>query len=94
MDFQRELSGSQALLISYVGARGDHLGLGGSNDTPVNINQLDPKYLALGAALNQTVAEPVLRQPERRPVRDAGDAQSRAVAAAVSRSSPTSTPVT
>src|SRR5207247_1679869 len=32
VDLQRELSGNQAILISYVGARGDDLGLGGSND--------------------------------------------------------------
>ena len=33
---------------------------------PVNWNQLDPKYLALGsAALNAAAAEPVPRQPER-----------------------------
>jgi hypothetical protein len=63
VDFQRELSGNQSILISYVGARGDKLGLGGSNDTAVNINQLDPKYLALGAALNQTVANPFFGNP-------------------------------
>jgi len=63
VDFQRELSGNQSILISYVGARGDKLGLGGSNDTAVNINQLDPKYLALGAALNQQVANPFFGNP-------------------------------
>ena len=57
-DFQRELPGAQAITISYVGARGDNLGLGGSNNTGVNINQLDPKYLVLGSALTQTVANP------------------------------------
>jgi hypothetical protein len=57
-DFQRELSGSQSISVSYTGARGDHLGLGGSNDAALNINQLDPKYLALGTALTQQVANP------------------------------------
>ncbi len=33
---------------SYMGARGDDLTLGGSEDIGININQLDPKYLALG----------------------------------------------
>ena len=57
-DFQRELPGNQAITISYIGARGDNLGLGGTSDTGVNINQLDPKYLALGSALTQQVANP------------------------------------
>jgi hypothetical protein len=58
VDLQRELAGSQAIMISYVGSRGDHLGLGGSADTPVNINQLDPKYMALGAALDASLPNP------------------------------------
>jgi hypothetical protein len=57
-DLQRELPGNMAVTFSYIGARGDHLPLGGTVDTPVNINQLDPKYLALGAALSQSVANP------------------------------------
>jgi hypothetical protein len=47
-----------SLTATYMGARSDHLGLGGSNDTPININQLDPKYLALGAALNDLLPNP------------------------------------
>src|SRR5262249_49918758 len=35
-----------------------HLGLGGSGDGLVNINQLDPKYLALGSALQDQVPNP------------------------------------
>jgi hypothetical protein len=58
VDLQRELPGSQAITVSYVGSRGDHLGLGGSADTPVNINQLDPKYMALGAALDAQLPNP------------------------------------
>jgi trimeric autotransporter adhesin len=58
-DLQRELPGAMAVTISYIGARGDHLPLGGTDDTVVNINQLDPKYLALGSAvLNQAVPNP------------------------------------
>ena len=49
--------------IGYIGARTDHLGLGGSNDTAVNINQLDPAYLALGAALNDALPNPFLGNP-------------------------------
>src|SRR5258708_3937218 len=46
-----------------MGARSDHLGIGGSNDTPVNINQLDPKYLALGSALTEQVPNPFFGDP-------------------------------
>jgi len=58
VDVQRELPGGMALTATYMGGRSDHLGIGGSNDTPVNINQLDPKYLALGSALNEQVPNP------------------------------------
>ena len=84
VDLQRELGADLTLTASYVGARSDHLGLGGSNDTPININQLDPAYLALGAALNDPAPEPVPRQPERAAVAvDAGDAAALAAAAAL-----------
>ncbi len=68
VDIQRELPGNQAITVSYLGARGDHLGLGGSNDIPVNINQLDPKYLSLGAALNQQVPNPFFGNPNAGPL--------------------------
>jgi hypothetical protein len=58
VDLQHELPGNQAITVSYVGSRGDHLGLGGTVDVGVNINQLDPKYLSLGSALTQTVPNP------------------------------------
>jgi hypothetical protein len=53
-----------AISFGYVGARGDMLGLGGSSDTPVNINQVDPKYLSLGSALTQQVSNPFFGRPE------------------------------
>src|SRR5439155_6440756 len=58
VDFQRELPGSMALKVSYIGARGSHLGLGGTVDASVNVNQLDPKYMALGSALNAALPNP------------------------------------
>ena len=58
VDVQRQLTSTQSITLSYIGSRGDDLSLGGSNDAAVNINQLDPKYMALGAALNDTVANP------------------------------------
>src|SRR6185312_11741094 len=68
-DIQRELPGSMALTVSYIGARGDHLPLGGTDDTVVNINQLDPRYLALGSTvLNQAVPNPFFGNPAAGPL--------------------------
>src|SRR5262245_45057767 len=59
VDLQRELPGGHtAVSVGYMGARGDHLGLGGSGDALVNINQLDPKFLSLGSALQEQVPNP------------------------------------
>jgi len=58
VDLQRELPGNMSLSLGYVGSRGDHLGYGGTNDVGVNINQLDPKYFALGSQLVQAVPNP------------------------------------
>src|SRR5262249_52950369 len=63
-DVQRELGGGQAVSFTYMGAKGDHLPLGGSDDVAVNLNQLDPKYLAVGqAALTQALPNPFLGNP-------------------------------
>ena len=62
LDWQRELPGQMALAVGYMGSRSERLGLGGTSDSTLNINQLDPDYLSLGTALQQTVREPVLRQ--------------------------------
>ncbi len=58
VDLQRELGGNQSLTLSYIGSKGDSLSLGGSVDAAVNINQLDPKYMALGVALNDSLPNP------------------------------------
>src|SRR5207249_1164221 len=50
VDVQHEFGQSWAMTVSYIGARGDDLSLSGSEDIGININQLDPKYLALGSA--------------------------------------------
>ncbi|HEV2984207.1 MAG TPA: TonB-dependent receptor [Vicinamibacterales bacterium] len=55
LDVQRELRGNMAVSITYMGTRGDNLDNGTAG---VNINQLDPKYLALGTALNAQVPNP------------------------------------
>jgi hypothetical protein len=64
VDFQRELPGGMSVSAGYVGARGDHLGYGGSSDTPININQLDPKYFVLGNQLLQLVNNPFFGVPQ------------------------------
>ena len=64
VDVQRELRANMAFTASYVGARSSHLGLGGSNDIGVDINQIDPKYLALGSAtLDAQLPNPFLGNP-------------------------------
>jgi hypothetical protein len=64
VDVQRELPGSQSFTVGYMGSRSDNIGLGGTADASVDINQLDPKYLALGtAALNQQLPNPFFGNP-------------------------------
>jgi hypothetical protein len=63
VDVSRELRGNMAVGFEYVGATGVDLGLGGSNDGILNINQLDPAYLALGPALLETVPNPFFGLP-------------------------------
>lgn len=63
VDVQRELPGAMALTLTYMGARTDRAGIGGSSDTAVNINQLDPAYLALGSALNDPLPNPFRGNP-------------------------------
>jgi hypothetical protein len=58
-DYERELPGSFALTVGYVGSRSENLNVGGS----VNINQLDPSYLSLGSALQQQVPNPFFGNP-------------------------------
>ena len=83
LDWQRELPGEMAIAFGYMGSRSERLSLGGTSDTTVNINQLDPQYQALGTALQQTVPNPFfgnrgVRQPE-----PLGDDRARPAAAAV-----------
>ena len=53
---QRELPWRVGAEISYVGTAGHDLQT--NTEGGLNINQLDPQYLALGSALNQTVPNP------------------------------------
>jgi hypothetical protein len=42
VDVQRELGASVAVTVGYTGATGRDLGFGGTNNTTININQIDP----------------------------------------------------
>lgn len=53
---QRELPGDVLLESAYVGNRGLYLSRSGEGG--MELNQLDPKYLAMGSALNQRVENP------------------------------------
>jgi hypothetical protein len=62
IDVQRELRDSLAVSAGYLGARGVDLG-GGIGAASVNLNQLDPKYFALGTLLQEPVANPFFGTP-------------------------------
>jgi hypothetical protein len=59
IDVQRELVGNLSGSVAYIGSTGRRLTVNGN----VNINQVDPKYLPLGAALTQTVPNPFFGNP-------------------------------
>ena len=58
IDLQHEFRGGNVVVVGYNGSRTERLNFGGTQDATVNINQLDPQYLALGSALLQQVANP------------------------------------
>jgi trimeric autotransporter adhesin len=68
IDAQRELGGNVAVTVGYTGATGRDLGYGGSNNTLVNINQIDPAVARAAfpgpngswdaAALRQSIPNP------------------------------------
>jgi hypothetical protein len=63
LDIQRELGADMMVSVGYLGARSEHLSLGGVNSNTVNINQLDPKFLSLGSALQDQVPNPFFGNP-------------------------------
>jgi hypothetical protein len=63
-DFTRELAQRITASIGYLGSRTEGLTMGGVNDAVVNINQLDPRHLTLGPALQQLVPNPFFGRPE------------------------------
>ncbi len=56
LNIQRELPWQTTLEVAYVGARGLQLSRNGEGG--LSLNQLDPRHMALGSALNQLVDNP------------------------------------
>jgi hypothetical protein len=63
VDVERQFGESFSAGVESVGATGRSLGLGGSNDGILNINQLDPRHLSIGAALLEQVPNPFFGLP-------------------------------
>lgn len=56
---QRSFAGQGLVELAYVGSRGHHLATDqAQSGRSENINQLAPQYLAMGAALNESVTNP------------------------------------
>ena len=58
IDVKRELTARMSVSVGYLGSRSERLSLGGTIDTRLNINQLDPRYFSLGSALQELVPNP------------------------------------
>ena len=58
IDYSREMKGSTAVSIGYSGSRSQHMPVGGTVDSTININQLDTQHLTLGPALLDLVPNP------------------------------------
>jgi trimeric autotransporter adhesin len=58
IDLQRELPGAIAVSVGYLGSSSQRLSVGGTNSGTVNINQLEPRFQSLGAALLDPVPNP------------------------------------
>jgi hypothetical protein len=58
-DLQRELPWNMSVSVGYTGLTGSDLSWGGSGNALININQLDPKYQAMGGNFTlEQVANP------------------------------------
>ncbi len=58
-DLQRELPWNMSVSVGYTGLTGSNLSWGGSGNALININQLDPKYQAMGGNYTlETVPNP------------------------------------
>lgn len=62
-DIQRELPGDMSIGLTYMGATSRHLTWGGTDSGAVNINQVDPKYLALNNPGGRNLLTELVRNP-------------------------------
>jgi hypothetical protein len=62
IDIQRELPGSIALTIGYVGSRGTHLQIGSISNGGINLNQLAPQFMSR-SDLQSRVTNPFFGTP-------------------------------
>ncbi|MGH9334102.1 MAG: hypothetical protein ACRD21_10170, partial [Vicinamibacteria bacterium] len=63
IDYQRDIGEDLAFKVGYVGSKGSQLAIGGTNDSQMNINQLDESFLGLGSALDEQVPNPFFGNP-------------------------------
>jgi hypothetical protein len=63
VELEREVSGNVLLSAGYLGSRSDRIGIGSANYAPVNINQVDPRFLEMGPALLDPVPNPFFGNP-------------------------------
>jgi hypothetical protein len=82
VDYQWELPAGNSVGVGYMGSRSERLSMGGTSDVTVNINQLDPSYLALGTVCPG--AESVLRQRGIRQLEPLGHDRARPAVASLS----------
>lgn len=57
-DLQRELTGGMSVSVGYTGLTGTNLSWGGSSNTSININQIDPKYQSQLTSTSTLVPNP------------------------------------
>lgn len=58
VDLQRELPGGMNVTVGYTGLTGSNLSWGGTSNTSININQIDPKFLGSGINMFEQVPNP------------------------------------
>ena len=83
VDYTRELPGSIAVSIGYSGSRSEQMPVGGTVDTTVNINQIDPQLPLARVGVARSGAESVFRQRGIRQPRQLRNHRARPAASAV-----------
>lgn len=63
IELQRQVFDRWSAHLAYVGAIGRDLAVGGSSGSFIDVNQLDPRWMALGSGLTEPVANPFFGTP-------------------------------